>query len=151
MPSGLTPALIYVGIFLLSLLGVSLAGYHAGETHAQGVYAAAALKAQQRADAQSTEWSQHYADAASQHAAEVAELKSLTPVPSVLRVYTRADLPANPPTPERATPAPGGLVCPNVLPESPASVSDFDNAKRADELAADYRELYDSWPMPPPR
>jgi hypothetical protein len=68
---------------------------------------------------------------------------------SVQRYTLRSAVPASTPaTGGGAAPAAGGVVCPGVLQESSEQLrADFAAAQRADKLTADYRDLYNSWPV----
>jgi hypothetical protein len=68
---------------------------------------------------------------------------------SVQRYTLSSAVPASTPaTGGGAAPAAGGVVCASVLQESPEQLrADFAAAQRADKLTADYRDLYNSWPV----
>lgn len=64
-------------------------------------------------------------------------------------VYLRTVSPAMPASTSPAAStgsAASGPVCSGLVPGSPAEMRSFDEAKSADQLIADYRDLYDSWP-----
>jgi hypothetical protein len=149
------------------LVVLGLAAYFAfhfvdlGKAEADARVAVAEQKA--AASAQETEsiW-QGKLDAANQtHMAEMAELRgtifvlSNPPTPSVRKPPAgRPSVPPSASVPETGSASSqGGGLCSDVLQTPPVELrAEFDTARRADALAADYRALYNSWPSaPPPR
>jgi hypothetical protein len=108
--------------------------------------------AQKNANQLTALWASRVQDAQTIHKTELDSLSNIT-----LRV-SKYPMPASgahiPATSDSArTPASGDL-CVSVLQESPEQLrSDFAAAQHADTLVADYRELYNAWPIssPPPR
>lgn len=127
----------------------------AGADHEKAAVAAVTEKAQAFADLQSRVWAAKVADATTARQGEIDALQNTVLAPTALSVrkYTlSAGVPANP-APAAPSPgaAPGGVVCGGLVPGSSDEVRDFDRARAADQLTADYRLLYESWPVQPPR
>jgi hypothetical protein len=128
----------------------------AGADREKAAVQAVTEKAQAAADIQSKTWQQKLDDAESAHAVEVSSLANtqLQPVSLVVPKYTLSpSMPASPttPIPAPAAAAAGQFSC-SLVPGSSAEMRDFERAAQADQLAADYRLLYTSWPtVSPPR
>ena len=117
---------------------------------------AAVFKQQQKdeaaAAAQTVVWNKTLSDARIAREKEIDNAKdaALKPVNLSVQRYTlRPSVPASTPaTGGGASPAAAGVVCSSVLQESPEQLrADFAAAQRADTLTADYRDLYNSWPV----
>jgi hypothetical protein len=128
----------------------------AGADREKAAVEAVTLKAQKEADAQTLTWQQRLDQSENAHAMELANVRaeSLGPVSLVVPKYTLVPrVPANPaaPSDDKRTASAGELPC-SLVPGSSAEMRDFERARAADVMAADYRLLYDSWPtMPPPK
>lgn len=130
----------------------------AGKAEADAKVTAAEAKANKAADQITSTWQGRLENAEAQHAAELAMLKSVAfqppaaGAPSSVRQPTHHPaVPQSPAAPASPSPAAGGELCSAVLSRSPKGLrADFDAARKADELAADYRLLYDAWPIDPP-
>jgi hypothetical protein len=113
---------------------------------------AAALNAQKIDDA----WKGRLTDAENRHQVELAQAGDtvLAPLPLIVPKYTAAPagVSASPTPAHGGPPAPtGGGVCSSVLSESPGQLrNDFAAAELADQLVADYRMVFESWPTPAP-
>jgi hypothetical protein len=78
-------------------------------------------------------------------AAKDAALKPY--VVSVQRIALRPAVSGGAPAPAAsASTAAGGVVCGGVVPGSSGEMRSFERAQAADQLIADYRDLYNSWP-----
>jgi hypothetical protein len=124
----------------------------AGKAEEKAAVFASEQKAEAKAALLTAAWQSQVASATTARQGEIdaAKDESLKPVAVVqLQRYTlRPAVPGTAaPAGASASPAGGGVVCSSVLQESPDQLQrDFAEAKRADLLTADYRDLYNSWP-----
>lgn len=144
-------------IALIAAVGFGLYSIHlidAGKAEEK----AAVFKQQQKdeaaATAQTLVWNKTLSDARIAREKEIDNAKDAALKPfnlSVQRYTLRSAVPASTPaTGGGAAPAAGGVVCSSVLQESSEQLrADFAAAQRADTLTADYRDLYNSWPLEP--
>lgn len=157
-----------IAVVLAVLVAIAAAGYFAfhfvdlGKAEANTRIAAAAEVARKHDLDIESNW-QEKLDAANQsHLAEMAELRgtifvlSNPPTPSVRKPHPgSAAVPVAAPAPSgSAAAAEGGGLCSDVLQTPPVELrAEFDAARRADALAADYRLLFNAWPndLPAPR
>lgn len=127
----------------------------AGADREKAAVLEATQKAQALADIQTKTWQQRLDTAENQHDQELRDVQSraLQPVSLVVPKYTvLSSVPATPAAPadDKGTARTGEFPC-SLVPGSSAEMRDFERARAADVMAADYRLLYDSWPMPPPK
>jgi hypothetical protein len=143
---------------LLSLIAALTFGLYslhlidAGKAEEKAAVFEVEQKAEQKAQATETLWQAKLTSAQTARQGEIdaANDAALKPVSLSVPKYTlRAILPAGAPAAGASTaPAAAGVVCSSVLQESPEQLrADFAAAKRADLLTADYRDLYNSWPV----
>lgn len=106
---------------------------------------------QRKADAETAGWKGQLLDAKTARVKELQDAQDLALKPYSISVQRYAISPSVP----AGSAATGGgagatavpVVCNGVLQESPEQLrADFAEAQRADQLAADYRDLYASWP-----
>lgn len=123
----------------------------AGKAEEKAAVFQAEQKAEQKAAQIEKTWQAQLAAAQSARQGEInaALEESLKPVATVsLQRYTYSPaVPASPAAPgASASPAASGSVCSGLVPGSSAEMRSFNDAKSADQLIADYRDLYNSWP-----
>jgi hypothetical protein len=115
---------------------------------------AAVFKVQQQDEAKAAlltaAWQKQLATAATARQGEIdaAKDESLKPVDVVQlqRLTLSSAVSASPAAPSGASAAGRGSVCSGLVPGSPGEMRSFGDAKSADALVADYRDLYNSWP-----
>lgn len=157
MPTTLE-AKVIVGVLagLALVLAFALFCIHlinAGKAEANSVIEKERAVAVAQAATQTAQWTGTLADATTKHQKEIDALTTqfvATPVsaPVVRYLPSPTGVPASSGTPNGPSTPSGGSTCAGVLPESPAELQDeFDAAKRDDILVADYRLLYNGWPV----
>lgn len=118
---------------------------------------AAVFKVQQEDEAKAAlvtaAWQKQVANAATARQGEIdaAKDESLKPVDVVQlqRLTLSSAVPFNSAAPSGASAAASGSVCSGLVPGSPQEMRSFNDAKSADQLIADYRLLFNSWPSAP--
>jgi hypothetical protein len=138
-------AFLLFGLFTVHLIDV-------GKADEKAAVFAIEQKDAQKAAAETAGWNLKLSDATAARAKELADAQdmALKPIATVsLQRYTLS--PAVPASPAAsgggAAPAASGSVCSGLVPGSSGEMRSFDEAKSADQLIADYRDLYNSWPI----
>jgi hypothetical protein len=144
--AGFTVAILTVILFAVFCLHL----LDAGKAEEKAAVFAAEQKAEAQAQAIEASWQTKLttAQTARQGEIDAAKDESLKPVDVVQlqRLTLSAAVPASPAPAGSASAAGSGLVCSGLVPGSPAEMRSFNDAKSADALIADYRDLYNSWP-----
>jgi hypothetical protein len=110
-------------------------------------------KDEEKAAAQTADWQSQLTNAQTARQGEIdaAKDESLKPISVVsLQHYALSpSVPASTSPAASSSSAASGPVCSGLVPGSPAEMRSFNDAQSADQLIADYRDLYNSWPMIP--
>jgi hypothetical protein len=141
-------AFLLFGLFTVHLIDV-------GKADEKAAVFAQEQKDEAKAAAETAGWNLKLSDATAARAKELADAQDLALKPiatvSLQRYALNSAVPASPAAAGGGTaPAAAAVLCNSVLQESPDQLrADFAEAKRADALTADYRDLYQSWPKKP--
>jgi Tfp pilus assembly protein PilE len=147
-------AAFIVALLIIAAFGAySLHLLDAGKAEEKAAVFEVEQKAEEKAQATEAAWGVKLATAQTARQGEIDAAKDAALKPFTLSVskYTlRAAVPFNSAAPGgSASPASGGDVCSGLVPGSPGEMRSFDDAKSADQLIADYRLLFNSWPSAP--
>jgi hypothetical protein len=141
---------------LMVALGFGLYSVHlidAGKADEKAAVFAQEQKDEAKAAAQTLVWNQTLSDARTAREKEIDNAKdaALKPVSLSVQRYTLSSaVPASPAAAGGgAAPAASGPVCSGLVPGSSGEMRSFAEAQSADQLIADYRDLYNSWPVEP--
>lgn len=127
----------------------------AGKDEEKAAVFAVQQKDEAKAAAETAGWKSQLADAklARQEEIDHAMDAALNPVtspvaPGVVQKWALSPAVSASPAPPgaSASAAGSGPVCSGLVPGSSAEMRSFNDAKSADQLIADYRDLYNSWP-----
>jgi hypothetical protein len=145
-------AVVCIALLLSVIAGVTAVSHFidVGKADEKAAVFAAEQKAQAKAVLTEASWQVKLTDATAARAKELSDAESLALKPvsvSVQHITLRTAVSSGPAAPA-ASPSPpsSGAVCAGLVPGSSAEMRSFDDAKSADALIADYRDLYNSWP-----
>jgi hypothetical protein len=141
---------------LMVALGFGLYSVHlidAGKADEKAAVFAQEQKDEAKAAALTASWQTQLTTAQTARQGEIDAAKAtfLAPVPISVQHYTLSSaVPASPAAAGgSAAPAASGPVCSGLVPGSSGEMRSFAEAQSADQLIADYRDLYNSWPKAP--